>query len=369
MDRKVCILLPRTGVYPGLGAMLAETFSGAGWQAAVCHQARIDVLDQDLLLLVGQCRNIDGLPKVLRQRQGKRPVTALWQLEPLPPAELSSEGERIGLRAAAFDWGRMPRTARRVLNLVVPFRTKLMRTGQRWLARPYSKRVILESGHQGWERYDVDHYVVALAEWRWISRARAGGWVDHYFASNRPRVQFLRSRGIQAETIPVGYHEGWGRDLQSNRDIDVLFLGNPGRDPRGVALQQLNEQLALRGRRFTLVRGAYGKSREQWLNRARIVLSLLRLPHDLAGMRVLLGMACGALVVSEHCNDTDAYRPGEHFVMANLNELPGVIDYYLAHEDERQKIARQGHRFVTQELTLSNMLRKMLQQIETTAPS
>ena len=175
-SRKVCILLPRTGVFPGLGAMLAETFSGAGWQAEVRHHAEMELLGKDFLLLAGQCRNIDGLPKLLRQRQSKRPVTALWQLEPLPPAELSPEGERIGLRAAAFDWGRLPRTARRLLNVVVPFRTRLMRLGQRWLARPYSRQVVLEPDHQGWGNYNVYHYVVAMAEWRWNKTARTNGW-------------------------------------------------------------------------------------------------------------------------------------------------------------------------------------------------
>jgi len=118
--------------------------------------------------------------------------------------------------------------------------------------------------------------------------------------------------------------------------------------------------LARRGRTLTLAGDAFGADREQLLNRARIVLSLLRIPHDLAGMRMLMGMACGALVVAEDCPDTDAYRPGEHFVMARLDELPAVIEYYLVHEDERQKIARQGHRFVTEELTLANAVRKML---------
>jgi spore maturation protein CgeB len=96
------------------------------------------------------------------------------------------------------------------------------------------------------------------------------------------------------------------------------------------------------------------------LNRSRIVLSLLRVPHDLAGMRVLMGMACRALVVSEYCKGTGAYVPGEHFVMAPLNQLPETIVRYLDHESERERIASAGHRFVTEELTLQKALAKML---------
>ena len=113
---------------------------------------------------------------------------------------------------------------------------------------------------------------------------------------------------------------------------------------------------------MTFVRGAYGALRERWLNRARIVLSLLRLRHDLAGMRVLMGLACGALVVSEQCVDTGAFRPGEHFVMAERERMPEVIEHYLTHEEERERIARQGHSFVTRELTLARVVHTMLKQ-------
>ena len=365
MGRNVCILLPHGGVYPALGAMLHEVFSDLGWQATVRNEADTALLEQDLLLLAGLCRHVDGLPDLLRQRQGQKPVTVLWQLEPLPPAELSLDGERIGLRATAFDWRRMPRAAQKALGYVAPLGKELARLGRRGLALAYSRQVIHEPNHQGWVRYHVSNYLAAVSEWRWIKPAHANGWLDHYFASTQPRVRFLRSRGISAEMLPVGYHRDWGRDLGANRDIDVLFLGSMGRRRRGANLRWLQEELARRGRTLTFAVGAYGAAREELLNRARIVLSLLRMPHDLAGIRVLMGMACGALVVSEYCHDTDAYRPGEHFVMAELNQLPKVIDYYLEHEEERKTIAWQGHRFVTEELTLANLMHKMLRQIET----
>jgi len=360
MNRKVDILLPPGGLYPALGTMLHAVFSDLGWQATVRNNANAMLLDGDLLLLGGVTRQIEGLPELLRQRQGRKPATVLWQLEPLPPAELSPEGEKIGLRAAALDWERMPRLLQKKLKWVAPLGTKLARLGRRWLALDYSRQVVREPNHQGWVRYYVSHYVQTVNEWRQIKLAHASGWIDHYFASTQPRVRFLRSRGINTELIPVGYHPLWGQDRQLNRDIDALFLGYINRRPRGTNLRRLQESLADRGRTLTLAGNAFGPDRAHLLNRARIVLSLLRMPHDLAGMRMLMGMACGALVVSEHCPDTDAYRPGEHFVMAGLDELPAVIDYYLAHENERRKIARQGYRFVTEELTLANAVRKML---------
>jgi len=363
MDSKVCILLPRIGVYPALGVMLADVFRDLGWRPVVRHRAGPDLLDHDLLLLAGLCRYVDGLPDLLRKRQGNVPVTVLWQLEPLPPPELSELGEKIGLRVAACDWGRIPPTAGRVVSCLIPFRTQLMRLARRWLARPYSRQVVRQPDHEGWKQYDAENYYSAMADWLWIKHAHANGWLDYCFASVQPRVRFLHSRGITAEMIPFGYHPDWGRDLQVRRDIDVLFLGRMGRGQRRSVLSRLQEQLTQRGRTLTLVQKAHGAGRDALLSRTRIMLNLLRAPHDLAGMRVMMGMACGALVVSEHCDDTGAFRPDQHFVMAQLDKLAEVIGFHLAHEEMRRKIAREGHRFVTQELTLANMIRKMLQVI------
>lgn len=363
MESRVCILMPDVGVYPALGVMLENVFSEMGWRATVRHQANAELLSHDLLLLVGFCRHMDGLSDILRQRRGKRPVTVLWHLEPLPPPRLSPLGEEVGLRVAGWDWGRLPAPLRKTLDCIVPFRRQLLRLIQRRLARPYSREVIRQPDHDGWKNYNVENYCNASADWRWIKLAHANGWLDHCFTSVQPRVEFLRSRGVDARLLPVGYHPGWGRDLGLERDIDVLFLGSRTRGRRDPVLERLEADLAARGRTLTFARKVYGTERARLLSRARIYLSLLRLPHDMPGMRMLLGMAAGALVVSEHCDDTGPYVPGEHFVMRRTEELPEVIDYYLAHEDQRRKIASEGHRFVTEELTLASGMRTMLQTV------
>lgn len=360
MSRQVCILLPRTGLYPGLGKMLADAFGELGWQPTVRHRADADALRHDLLLLAGFCRYIEGLPAVLAQRRGRSPVTLLWQLEPLPPEQLSPLGEQVGRRLAALDWGRLPRPARKLLGNLIPFRTQLLRTLRRWRAREYTRAVRQVPDQEGWIEYDVENCFNAAGDWEWIRHARAQGWVDHCFATVQPRVRFLERRGVPAGLAPFGYHPDWGRDRQLPRDIDVLFLGALGRGPRHVKLCRLQDALAARGRTLTFVSGVQGAVREAWLNRARIVLCLLRTPHDLPAMRVMLGLACGALVVCESCADTGAFVAGEHFVMTSLEDMPAVIDRHLTHDVERQEIAAAGHRFVTKELTLPQVLRRML---------
>jgi spore maturation protein CgeB len=83
----------------------------------------------------------------------------------------------------------------------------------------------------------------------------------------------------------------------------------------------------------------------------------------MSGQRLILGMANMALVMSEPMYKPAPYVPGKHYVSATLEEMPQIIRYYLAHEDERETIAREGHRFVTQEVTLERSVSQILRLI------
>jgi hypothetical protein len=58
-----------------------------------------------------------------------------------------------------------------------------------------------------------------------------------------------------------------------------------------------------------------------------------------------------SLVISEPIVYPEPYQPGVHYVSAPLADMPDVINYYLANETERTRIADAGHSFVTTELT------------------
>jgi hypothetical protein len=44
--------------------------------------------------------------------------------------------------------------------------------------------------------------------------------------------------------------------------------------------------------------------------------------------------------------------------------MPSLIRHYLAHEDERQLIVNQAHRFITQELTMERSVSRILDLID-----
>lgn len=343
--------------------MVVDGFLRLGLKPSLCFAPSTQLLANDLVLLIGLNQYDGGLTRLLSRRADKRPVTVLWQLEPLPPIQLSAFGETVGYRLTAWDWGRLPPKVAKLVGNLIPFRTQALRLIRRCLAQPYARHVRSQPDQEGWKQFDSEIFFRAMVEWQRIRQLHLAGCIDHFFATVQPRVEFLRSRGINAELLPYGYHPDFGRDLNIERNIQVLFLGRLAKR-RGLLVNKLQAQLQLRGRKLVVVERAFGETRTHLLNRTQIMLVLLRTPHDMPAMRLLLGMACGVLVVCEQCNGTGAFRPGEHFVMADLDQLPDAIDYYLAHGADRRRIAQQGHMFVTQELTMEEMLRRMLDQIK-----
>jgi hypothetical protein len=75
---------------------------------------------------------------------------------------------------------------------------------------------------------------------------------------------------------------------------------------------------------------------------------------------LILGMANGALVVSEPLGDGAPYVAGRHYVEATADQMPAVIRHYLARPDERRRIAEEGRRFVTTELTMARSVDRIL---------
>jgi spore maturation protein CgeB len=72
-------------------------------------------------------------------------------------------------------------------------------------------------------------------------------------------------------------------------------------------------------------------------------------------------MANKTLVISEPIYTPAPYIPGKHYISARIEEMPEVISYYLAHDGERERIVSEGHRFVTQEVTMARSVSRILE--------
>lgn len=73
-------------------------------------------------------------------------------------------------------------------------------------------------------------------------------------------------------------------------------------------------------------------------------------------------MGCGGFLLSNYQEDfLENFTPGEDFVCyESKQDLLQKIDYYLAHEDERQAIAKNGHDKVAAAHTYRDRVRQML---------
>jgi Glycosyl transferases group 1 len=258
------------------------------------------------------CENAAWFPRVWSrlavETSPARPPLALWHTEPLPPPQSSGRrGPRLSARELAKILLRDPRAT-----------------------DPFSNAATLR-------------------------RLTARGLPDVLAVSTRGAQRFLAERGVRSHWIPLGYDPEWfGRNVQRpEREVDVLFLGDLRVRRRRSALRRLERA----GARVAALGSwsdsrSWGESRTELLNRAKIFLHLTRVPGSLSGLRMLLGMANGALVVSEPIDDPAPYEPDVHFVEAPADGLEKAVLRALESDADRERIAAAAEAFVTEELTM-----------------
>jgi hypothetical protein len=346
-----------------LGEMLLDTLLNLGFLPTLVRDGSRDVLDVDVLLLVGDCPQFKGYANLFSHWKERRPNTILWQIHSLPPSTLSTRAEYKGLRAVEINRVGLPLGWFSELiksAIPVPVRAHVRRA----IRAPfffYFRKELTKSLHPALNELDANSSRMMMHRYAWLKHHFTEGWIDFVFVSSVPRKEFLTSRGIPAKFAPIGYHVGMGTNLGIKRDIDVLFIGGVKNRRRAAVLDTIRQSLTLKGIRLvTIERECYGSQRTELLNRACITLNLVNYPWDLPGIRFLMSMGCSALVVSEPLDDATPYKVGKHFVQASIADLPNVLCHYIEHEDERDAIVGAASNLVSRELTLEKTIVQML---------
>jgi glycosyltransferase involved in cell wall biosynthesis len=296
--------------------MVVEAFGELGFDAAAVAQDDFVASPDRIAFLGGNARwHEPVLDRIRVVPRSERPLVAVWHTEPLPLPQAS------GLRTARL-------TARELAKIILR------------------------------DRRIND----ARSNARLMHRVDEEGIVDLVTVSEKSFQAFLADEGIATEHIPLGYQKGHGHLLNLERDIDVLFLGDPHVRRRKRILQRLERE----GMRVQAV-GDYsdprywGDARTQLLNRTKILLNLSRHPGLQNDVRLMIGMATGALVVSEPIYLPDPYVPGVHYVEAPLDELAETMQRYLDDQQVREEMTAAAHAFVTEELTMKNCFARLLE--------
>ena len=87
-----------------------------------------------------------------------------------------------------------------------------------------------------------------------------------YSASN---IEFLQTGNIHAKLLPLGYCKNLETIINAEKDIDVLFYGGIN-ERRKLILHELEA----RGLKVNILSEIYGRERDQYIARAKIVLNI-----------------------------------------------------------------------------------------------
>ena len=165
------------------------------------------------------------------------------------------------------------------------------------------------------------------------------GLVDAVATTTIARVERFAEVGIDAAWVPqtVGPHV-WA-DLGLERDIPVLFLGAmdvPRRRLLAWRLRRAGVELTTAGdwkdARY------WGDERTRLMNRAVISLNLNRFAGNFPDTRFNLAAANRSLIVSEPVYRPDPYLAGVTHVEAEPDDLPAVLEQWLADDAGRERM-------------------------------
>ena len=304
-----------TGKVHIVTSLLRET----GYRVTQVSDERLDLKGTDIVLML---TNANWFPALCKQLQAapaaERPFTVIWHAEPLPPPKSAGLPQPLlNLR----EIGKMLLRDRRATDVYTNY---------------FRLRVLNEEGIP-----------------------------DLLLISTPGRQEFLAEHGLASTFVPLGYHPAEdGCDLGLERDIEVFFLGAlniPRRKKLFRILRRSGVRLVAKGSWHDP--DLWGESRNRLLSRTKILLNLQRYPGELPGMRLIMGMANRSMVISEPIYKPGGFIPGKHYISAESDEMPEIIEYYINHDDERERIATEGHNFVTRDLTLETSISSILRLI------
>ena len=298
-----------------------------------------------------------GAPAVERflQQAGDRgAIRAVWQIEPLLPPVTSLPARNTVSKLLSGKWPAKDLVERRTHSL----RDMVFCQRLAWACRGEPWGHQLFSGHVF--KYPLQQTRCLMAYWH-------AGLIDHCLVSLVPRQQFLERFDIPSQFVPFGYVPQFGRWLgEQPRDIDVLFLGRLS-SRRRIQIRRLGKTLRAAGFNFKVVtRDCYGDERTQLLNRTKILLNIHKFPWEFPGIRLLMGMSCRTLVVSEPAPDTQPYQDGVHLVLSPAAQLGETLIRYLQSPSHREEITQRAYQFATGEMALGTRLARALSDL---APS
>ena len=165
--------------------------------------------------------------------------------------------------------------------------------------------------------------------------------------------EYARYGVARAKWLPLACDPHLHRNLDLPKVHDVCFVGNVYPN-RAALLERL-------GQRFDLhVARAFTEEMVRIYNQSRIVLNL-GIGKGGIQQRVFEALGCGSFLLTNELPPEDRlFEDRVHLVYYNDDNIEDLIEYYLAHEEEREDIARQGRDEVIRNHTFVHRIEQML---------
>jgi hypothetical protein len=293
----------------------------------------------------------------------RRPHITLWHLQPLPPPVFTRRANELGQKLLRGQWDDLFGAWLKPLTKYLP----VSGSGRLVFQRLLGVQVLLEFERIGGPEYGNigwDDLKMIFEEAAWLAEqwSQPESWIDDVATDTPTRVAFLRQHGIPARFIPMGYHDSWGSENHGERDVDVMVFGNIHTATRVNTIPHVLSKLADWGY-CTEVQPLFPVSslRISLLQRARIVLNVLRMPWEFTGLRLFPSTACGALVVSNTAVQNEPFVEGLHFVPAPKTRMAEAIAHLLDHEEERARRASIAREHLRQHHSMQHAITELLQ--------
>jgi len=181
------------------------------------------------------------------------------------------------------------------------------------------------------------------------------------FSFSRVVTDFFIRKNLDAYFCPFGDTPKI-RQASVESDTNVIFVGSA--DLRRIfLLENIADNVSIYGNRWqrqwplmsetlqqkVIDNPIWGEQLQAKLMASKIVLNITRIPFYGAetgiNHRIFEAMSLGCFVLTDQCDEiAELFEVGEEIeTYKGIDDLKQKVDYYLKHDDERQRIAQRGY--------------------------
>ncbi|MBE7444564.1 MAG: glycosyltransferase [Planctomycetia bacterium] len=185
---------------------------------------------------------------------------------------------------------------------------------------------------------------------------------DYVFSHDKSNLQIYRNIGcknvywLPSAAINTKVH----KNLGIPKKYDITFIGSKTHRRQKI--------LTALEKHFKIFTPNIWDSEEinEVFNESKIVLNIHL--SDLLNIETRLGevLGSGSFLLTEELSIQDLFADGEHLVQwhkGDIDYLIKLIQYYLFHEEERERIATNGHHFASKHHTFGKRMHQLLSAI------